>query len=65
MEWLMSGGELLAGVVLLVLWWLALKVLGGNETKRLTNTRFVILPCIFLLWLVGGLILVLQGLRVI
>lgn len=61
MEWLLAGGELLTGIVILVLWWLALKALSGDEKTTLSSTRFVLLPIIFLLWVVGGLVLVLRG----
>jgi hypothetical protein len=61
MQWLLSGGEVLAGIVALVLLWLALKVAGGNPDKPLTNMRFAVLPAIFLLWATGGFILILRG----
>ena len=61
MQWLWAGGELLAGIITLVLWWLALKLLTGRGDQRLTNMRFVGLPTIFLLWGVAGVILILRG----
>lgn len=64
MNWL-AGGEVVAGVVAIVVWWLALRLVSGRDDQRLTNTRFVVLPAIFLLWIVGGIVLVLRGLGVL
>jgi hypothetical protein len=61
MEWFWAGGELLVGIVALVLWWMALKLLSRGANAKLTNMRFVGFPIIFLLWGVGGVILVLRG----
>jgi hypothetical protein len=65
MQWLLAGGEVLTGLVVLVGWWFALKFFGRHRDKPLTNMRFVVLPSILLLWGVGGIVLVLQGLRLI
>lgn len=64
MQWLVGGGQLLVGIALLVTWWLALSFLGRNK-KPLTAFRFVGLPSIFLLWFVGGAILVFHGVGLI
>lgn len=65
MEWLLSGGELLVGVVVLALGWLLLKFFSGDATTKLSNMRFALLPILFMLWFVGGGILVLLGLRLL
>jgi hypothetical protein len=65
MQWLLAGGELLAGIVALVLWWMALRFISGDGSKPLSNMQFAVLPCVFLLWFVGGFVLVLQGLGAI
>jgi hypothetical protein len=65
MQWLLSGGEVLAGIVTLVLLWLALKFAGRDPNKRLTNMRFAVLPAFFLLWATGGFILIFRGLGVL
>jgi uncharacterized membrane protein len=61
MEWLLAGGELLVGIVALVLWWLALKMISGDENTKLSSTRFVVFPVVFLLWVVGAVVLVFRG----
>jgi hypothetical protein len=60
MDWI-SGGEVLAGVVAIVLWWLVVR-LAGHSDAQLTNTRFVFLPSLFLIWIVGGFMLIARGL---
>jgi hypothetical protein len=60
MGWITSG-EVLAGVVAIVLWWLALRLAGGRDDRPLTNARFVFLPSLYLLWLVGGFMLIARG----
>ena len=60
MSWI-AGGELLAGVLAIVLWWLALRLASGRENKPLTNTRFIALPSLFLLWIVGAVMLIALG----
>ena len=64
MEWLMSGGELLAGVIALFLWWLVVEFLH-RRNRSLTNFHLVFIPMIFLPWAVGGVVLVLRGLRLL
>jgi hypothetical protein len=60
MSWI-GAGEVLAGVAAIVLWWLALRLAGGRKGRPLTNTRFVILPSLFLLWMVGSFMLIMRG----
>jgi hypothetical protein len=60
MGWITSG-EVLAGVVAIVLWWLALRLAGGRDDRPLTNARFVFLASLYLLWLVGGFMLIARG----
>ena len=66
MAWLFAGGEVLAGVIVLVLWWLAMKLAErrGKHTQ-LTSMRFAVLPGILLLWFVGGVILLMRGVGLI
>ena len=62
MDYLLSGGEVVAGLVTLVLWWLALRLVGRlRSDKELSALMFAFVPCIFLLWMVGGFILLLRG----
>ena len=66
MAWLLAGGELLAGVIALVLLWLVMQFLERRSGgKPLTSVRFAVLPSLFLLWLVGGVVLILRGLGVL
>ena len=50
----------MAGVVAIVLWWLTLRLASGRD-KPLTNTRFIALPSLFLLWIVGAVMLIALG----
>ena len=62
MDYLLSGGEVVAGLVALVLWWLALRLVGRlRSDKELSALMFAFVPCVFLLWMVGGCILILRG----
>lgn len=65
MSWLVGGGQLVVGVGVLVLWWIALRVVRGDGTKPLTAARFVTMPAVFLLWMVGGIVLILHGIGLI
>jgi hypothetical protein len=65
MQWLMSGGELLAGIVALIVWWLAVRLVSVGANTPFTATRPILLPMIFMLWGVGDVILVLQGARML
>jgi hypothetical protein len=58
---LIGGGEVLVGVLAIVLWWLVLRLASGRDDRPLTNTRFVILPSLFLLWIVGSFMLIMRG----
>jgi hypothetical protein len=63
MSWLWAGGELLAGVIVLVGLWLVVQFLERRgRDKPLTQMRFAVLPSLLLLWLVGGVVLILRGL---
>ena len=63
MDYLLGGGQAALGVGLLVLWWLAFTYLRHRwRHKVLSAFDFAVVPCVFLLWLVGGVILVLHGL---
>jgi hypothetical protein len=64
MSWLMSGGELLAGIVTLIVWWLTVELLKRRNLST-TSFRVAFLPPMFLLWAVAGAVMVLRGLRVL
>ena len=56
MNYLLSGGQVVAGVIALVAWWFALKLVGRlRGDKQLSALMFAVVPCVFLLWLVAGL----------
>ncbi len=62
MDHLLSGGEVVAGLIALVAWWFALRLLGRLRGNReLSALMFAVVPCFFLLWLVGGFILIMRG----
>ena len=62
MDYLMSGGQTLVGIALLVLWRVTLFFFSRrNKNKPLSSMGFVLWPCLFLIWLVGGCILILHG----
>ena len=59
MDYFLSGGEVVAGLIALVAWWFALRLLGRlRGDKELSTLMFAAVPCFFLLWLVGGFILI-------
>jgi hypothetical protein len=63
LDYLLSGGQVLAGLGAIVLWWLAVKLVGRlRSDKPLSALMFAVVPCVFLLWFVGGGILILSGL---
>jgi hypothetical protein len=63
MDYFLNGGQVVAGLATLVLWWLTLSFAGRRYgDKALTAMGFALWPCLFLLWLVGGWILILRGL---
>ena len=52
----------MAGLIALVAWWFALRLLGRLRGDReLSALMFAFVPCVFLLWLVGGFILIMRG----
>ena len=62
MDYFLSGGEVVAGLIALVAWWFALRLLGRlRGDKELSALMFAVVPCVFLLWLVAACILVLRG----
>jgi hypothetical protein len=62
MDYLLNGGQAVAGLAALVLWWLTLSFIGRRTgDKPLSSMSFAFWPCLFLLWLVGGWILILRG----
>ena len=66
MSYLLGGGQIVLGLGLLVLWWLALTLLGRRwNEKELSATMFAVVPSIFLLWAVGSFILLFRGLGVL
>jgi hypothetical protein len=63
MNYLFGGGQVVVGLGLLVAWWLALTFLGSRwRDQPLSSIRFAVTPVVFLVWFVGGFLLVLRGL---
>jgi hypothetical protein len=63
LDYLLSGGQVVVGLGVLVVWWLTLALMGRlYAERRLSGLMFAFVPCVFLLWLVSGSILVLRGL---
>jgi hypothetical protein len=63
MSYLLSSGQIVAGLAVLVLWWIALHFLGRrNADKPLSAMAFAFGPTSFLLWFAGGCILIMLGL---
>lgn len=54
-----SSGEVLAGIVVLVLWVVSLRMLGGR--MRMSSFGFVMLPSIYLLAGIAGIVMLLNG----
>lgn len=63
MGYLYSSGEVITGIVLLVLWWFALRLFRTD--KPLSTLSFAFWPCLFLLWIVGALIMIARGTRIL
>jgi hypothetical protein len=62
MDYFLSGGQAVAGFATLVLLWLTLSFVGRRSGhKPLSSMGFALWPSLFLLWLVGGCILILRG----
>jgi hypothetical protein len=62
MDYFLSGGQAVAGLATLVLLWLTLSFIGRRTgDKPLSSMGFALWPSLFLLWLVGGFILILRG----
>ncbi|HEY7085841.1 MAG TPA: hypothetical protein VH519_13620 [Hyphomicrobiaceae bacterium] len=62
MSYMLGGGQVIVGLVVLVAWWLALRLLRRlNEAKPLSSIGFAFWPSLLLIWLVGGCILMLRG----
>jgi len=64
MSWLATGGELIAGIVLLVLWWIVTGILARRQLA-LTNFHLTVTTPVFLLWGVLAVLLVLRGLTLL
>ena len=56
---LLSSGEVLAGIGLLVLWVIALRLFRTD--KPLSVLGFAFWPTVFLMWAVGALVLIAHG----
>ena len=66
MDYFLSGGQAVAGLATLVLWWLTLSFIGRRGGhKLLSSMGFALWPSLILLWLVGGCILFLRGIGAI
>jgi hypothetical protein len=62
MDYFLSGGEVVAGLIALVAWGFARRLLGRLRGDReLSALMFAFVPCVFLRWLVGGFILIMRG----
>jgi len=48
-----------AGLIALVAWWFALRLLGRLRGDR--DSRLCFVPCVFLLWVLGGFILIMRA----
>jgi hypothetical protein len=65
MQWIVGGGQMVVGIVLIVLWWLALRFMQTDGTKTMSAIGFTAIPTLFLLWFVGAAILILHGVGLI
>jgi hypothetical protein len=66
MSYLLSGGQVIVGMGLLFLWWMAIHFLSRrNHGKQMTNVAFVVWTPLFMLWSTAGFILIFHGLNLI
>lgn len=63
MSLILGSSEVLAGVVLVVLWVIAIRLFKAD--KPLSAMRFVFWPSLLLLWIVLGLLLIAHGVGVV
>ena len=63
MSWLLGSSEVLGGVVLVVLWVIAIRLFKSD--KPLSAMRFAFWPSLMLLWIVLGLLLIAHGVGVV
>ena len=62
MSYLIGGGQLVAGIAILVAWWLVLSLVGRrNAGKPMTTSGFIFYTPIFLIWMTAGAILIARG----
>ena len=59
MNYLYGSGEVVAGLALIFLWWGALRLMRTD--KPLSTLAFALWPCLFLVWVVGAIVLILHG----
>lgn len=63
MSFLIGGGQIVIGIVILVVWWLTLALMGRrNQGKQMTTLGFAVVPSIFLFWFTAGGVLIVRGL---
>ena len=62
MTYLLSSGEIVVEIAILVVWWLTLSLMGRrNKGKPMTAMGFAFVPSIFLIWLTVGCVLIVRG----
>ena len=62
MSYLIGGGQIVVGIAVLVLWWLALMFLSRRNVGRpMTSFGFAVTPSVLLLWATIGGILIIRG----
>jgi len=62
MSYLIGGGQLVAGIAILIAWWLVLSLVERrNAGKPMTIRGFIFYTPMFLIWMTAGAILVVRG----
>ena len=62
LDYLVNGGQVVAGIAVLVVWWVVLRLLARiYGDKPLSTFMFAAMPTLLILWFIAGAVLVLSG----
>ena len=62
LDYLLNGGEVVAGIAVLVVWWFVLRLLARlYGDKPLSAFMFAAMPTLLILWFIAGAVVILSG----
>jgi hypothetical protein len=59
MNWLIGSSQILIGFSVLAAWYIALRFLSSK--LRMTNLAFSVVPAVFVVWMVLGVVMIING----